>query len=73
MPNAFKMLLERKKYKIAELIKIFQVSRNTIYNWLNNWEKLGLVGLYNRSGQGRKKIFNLAQQQKIKEWVSLVY
>ncbi len=63
------ILLSYQKYKIAELIKIFQVSRNTIYNWLNNWEKSGLVGLYNRSGQGRKKIFNLAQQQKIKEWV----
>lgn len=63
------ILLSEQKYKIAELMKIFQVSRNTIYNWLNNWEKLGLVGLYNRSGQGRQKIFNIAQQQKIKEWI----
>ena len=63
------ILLSHQKYKIVELMKIFQVSRNTIYNWLNNWEKSGLVGLYNRSGQGRKKIFNLAQQQKIREWV----
>lgn len=63
------ILLSEQKYKIAELMKIFQVSRNTIYNWLNNWEKLGLVGLYNRSGQGRKKIFDIAQQQQIKEWV----
>ncbi|MCC0179754.1 IS630 family transposase, partial [Waterburya agarophytonicola K14] len=63
------ILLSHQKYKIAELIRIFQVSRNTIYNWLNNWEKLGLVGLYNRSGQGRAKIFDATQQQKIREWV----
>lgn len=56
-------------YKISELIKIFKVSRNTIYNWFNNWESGGLVGLYNYSGQGRKKIFNEEQQKIIIEWV----
>jgi transposase len=56
-------------YKISELIKIFKVSRNTIYNWFNNWESGGLVGLYNYSGQGRKKIFNEEQQKIIIKWV----
>ena len=32
---------------------------------------MGLVGLYNRSGQGRKKIFNAAQQEKIKQWAAI--
>ena len=62
------ILLSYQRYKIAELIKIFRVSRNTIYNWLNNWEKLGLVGLYNRAGQGRKQIFDTEEQEKIKNW-----
>lgn len=48
---------------------IFRVSRNTIYNWLNNWESLGLVGLYNREGRGRKKLFKPLQQEMIKVWV----
>ena len=56
-------------YKIAELMKILKVSRNTIYNWFNNWENLGLVGLYNRSGQGRKKQFDIKEQEKIRKWV----
>ena len=50
-------------------MEIFKVSRNTIYNWFNNWESLGLVGLYNREGQGRKRIFDKEQQKIIKEWV----
>ena len=37
---------------------IFRVSRNIIYNWLNNWESLGLVGLYNRADRGRKNLFD---------------
>jgi transposase len=63
------ILLSYQKYRISELMEIFKVSRNTIYNWLNNWEFLGLVGLYNRQGRGRKKIFDKNQQKIIKDWV----
>ncbi len=56
-------------YKISELMKIFQVSRNTIYNWFNNWECSSLAGLYNKLGRGGKKLFNLSKEKKIKEWV----
>ncbi len=63
------ILLSYEGKTIAELIEIFQVSRNTIYNWMNDWEKHRLVGLYNRPGQGRKPTFNQAQKQQIKAWV----
>ncbi len=63
------ILLSYEKYKISELMTIFQVSRNTVYNWLNNWEDLGLVGLYNREGRDRKKLFDPLQQERIKAWV----
>ena len=56
-------------YQISELMKIFQVSRNTIYNWFENGEKSSLVGLYNHPGRGRRKIFNELQENQIKEWV----
>lgn len=61
--------LTSKGYKISELMKIFKVSRNTIYNWLNSWESSNLVGLYNQPGRGRKKTFNSVQEQQIKDWV----
>ena len=56
--------LTSKGYKISELMKIFKVSRNTIYNWLNSWESSNLVGLYNQPGRGRKKTFNSVQEQR---------
>lgn len=56
-------------YEISELIKIFQVSRNTIYNWFNNWDSLSLAGLYNNPGRVRKPLFNINQEKVIKEWV----
>lgn len=63
------MILSYRGTKISELMSIFQVSRNTIYNWLNNWECSQLAGLYNRPGRGRKKIFNEFQEKQIKAWV----
>ncbi len=56
-------------YQISELMRIFKVSRNTIYHWFNNWEASSLVGLYNNPGRGRKKIFNVAQEMIVKYWV----
>ena len=63
------ILLINSSYNLEELIKIFGVSRKTIYNWKNNWSKYKLVGLYNRIGRGRKEIFNDQQKQQIKKWV----
>lgn len=54
--------------KIPELIKIFQVSRKTLYNWFNRWEVDGIVGLYNQPGQGCKPTFNSQQKDQIRAW-----
>lgn len=67
--RALAIQLSYEGYKIAELMKILKVSRNTIYNWFNNWDNFGLVGLYNRPGQGRKKQFDIKEQEKIRKWV----
>ena len=56
-------------YKISELMEIFQVSRNTIYNWFNAWELSKFSGIYNSYGRGRKKLFTVEQEQQIKNWV----
>ncbi len=55
--------------KISSLMKIFGVSRNTIYNWFNNWDKFSLAGLYNEKGRGRKPLFNSQEKEPIKQWV----
>lgn len=62
------LLLYQERYSITHLQNIFQVSRKTIYNWLNAWETRGLIGLYNQKGQGRKLTFTPEQQEQIKVW-----
>ena len=62
------ILLMEEGYGVEQLVKIFAVSKKTIYNGQNNWLHRGLVGLYNRPVTGRKGIFNEKQKEQIKQW-----
>ena len=50
-------------------MKIFEVTRKTIYNWFSELEENKLTGLYNREGQGRKQKLGKEQEKQVKEWV----
>jgi transposase len=56
-------------YEINKIMKILGVSRNTIYNWLNNWEKYNLTGLYNQKGRGRKNKLDREKEKLVKQWI----
>jgi len=62
------ILLSAQDYSIAQLMDIFGVSRKTLYNWFNQWESQGVLGLYNRPGRGRKSTFNPEQIEQIRRW-----
>lgn len=64
------LILTSQGVKVEELMKIFQVSYKTVYNWFERWESEGMVGLYNQKGQGRKPTFNWQQKSKIREWAA---
>ncbi len=55
-------------YQIKELMKIFNVSRLTIYHWFNDWENKRLAGLYDRKGRGRNPKLNPEQKEQVKKW-----
>ena len=50
------ILLSHKGQDIKELESIFEVTRQTIYSWFDNYEELGIKGLENKSGRGRKPL-----------------
>lgn len=66
--RAYFLILADQGVKVEELMKIFKISYRTIYNWINRWESSGIVGLYNKPGRGRKRIFSSEQESKIREW-----
>ncbi len=64
--RAHLLILTSQGVKMEELMKIFNISYKTIYNWMNRWESEGIVGLYNKPGRGRKRIFKPEQESKIR-------
>ena len=60
------LLLSSEGYAVEDLVRILQISSNTIYDWLRRWEKSGLVGLRDVPGRGRKSILTAADLPQIK-------
>lgn len=63
------LLLSFQGCTIEELMKIFKVTRKTIYNWFTGWEDKKLIGLYNRPGRGRKSKLTEIQKDQVIDWV----
>lgn len=66
--RAHALILLHRGYEIEQVANIFAVSRKTIYNWQNSWLERRLAGLYNKSGTGRKEIFDDSQKEQIIKW-----
>ncbi len=63
------IILSSQRFPIKEFMKIFKVSRKTIFNWLTRWEEPGILGLYNQRGRGRKPKFNSLPIKQVQKWV----
>ena len=63
------ILLSHQQQPVKWLKDHFQVSRLTIYNWLDAWEEQGLRGLYNRPGQGRRPILTTCDKAMVTQHV----
>lgn len=62
------VLLSHQGQSITDLTDYFEVSRQTIYSWLNAWEQRGLGGLYTQPGQGRRTKFTNAYKLAVDQY-----
>jgi len=60
------LILSSQGKSVPELTKFFEVSRITIYSWLDAWETNGIVALMNKPGRGRKPILSLQNSAHVK-------
>ncbi len=63
------LILSSEGYEVKDLAQVLDVSRVTIYGWLNRWEEKGVVGLRDLAGRGRKPILKLADLVLVKQRV----
>jgi transposase len=52
-----------------ELVHIFQVTRLTIYHWLDAWETRHFAGIYDHAGRGRHPKLTTAEQEKVQQYI----
>ncbi len=64
--RCFCLLLSHQGKSVTELAQFFEVSRITVYAWLDAWQTSGIGGLMNQKGQGRKPILSLQNPEHIK-------
>lgn len=64
--RCFCLILSSQGKSVPELTEVFEVSRLTIYSWLDAWDKHGIVGLMNKPGRGRKPILSVQNSAHVK-------
>ena len=58
------VILSSRKFSLDQIAHIYEVDRDTISLWLDNWEQDGGAGLSDESGRGRKPILNNKEQKQ---------
>ena len=62
--RAHAILLRAKRYKIDTLADIFDVDRDTMCQWMNNWECSGIVGLADHAKPGRPPKMSVQEEEQ---------
>ena len=52
------ILLNSQGKQAKELASIYEVRTRTIYDWMNKWNKHGVLGILTKPGQGRPTILS---------------
>jgi len=67
--RAHSILLNDKKLPIDQISYIYDIHRNTISTWLESWETLGVVGLFDNTRTGRPKLLTKEEEQKVLKYI----
>ena len=50
---------------MPHMAQFYQVDRRSVSTWIDRWQTMGLVGLYDQPGSGRRPLLNDEEQQKV--------
>ena len=54
------------RIKIKDIAKIYEVTRQTVSNWIEYWQEFGIVGLYDHPRSGRPPKLNFFEKETVK-------
>lgn len=62
--RAHAVLLNSRRYSVDQIADIYEVDRDTVSRWLENWENGGSNDLHDGEGRGRKPSLNEKEQKQ---------
>ncbi len=68
--RAHAVLLSLKGYSLSQIADVFDVQYQTVSRWIDDWEFLGIRGLYKAHGGGPQPIYNAQETQRLAELIS---
>jgi transposase len=67
--RAHSLLLSHQGFSIPHIARFYQVDRRSVSTWIDRWRTMGLVGLYDQSGGGRRPRLNAEEQHKVQDYL----
>jgi transposase len=68
--RAHSLLLSHQGFSIPHIARFYQVDRRSVSTWIDRWQTMGLVGLYDQPGGGRRPLLNDEEQQKVHAYLA---
>jgi transposase len=66
------VLASHRGVPVKHLAATHNTRTRTIYTWFDRWETMGLIGLTNLPGQGRKPVLDAENQAEVQRALALV-
>lgn len=66
------LLSSHRGVAVKHLAITFNTRTRTIYTWFNRWATMGIIGLMNLAGQGRKPLLDAKNQEEVKKALAQV-
>jgi|SRR5215510_5526462 len=63
--RAHSLLLSHQGYSIPRIAHVYQVDRRSVSTWIDRWQTMGLGGLADKPGSGRRPLLNDEEQHKV--------
>jgi transposase len=67
--RAHSLLLSHRGWSIPHIAQFYQVDRRSVSTWIDRWQTLGLVGLYDQPSSGRPLLLNDEEQHKVYDYL----
>src|SRR4030095_11394565 len=67
--RAHRPLLSHQGFSLPHIARFYQVDRRSVSTWIDRWQTMGLVGLYDQLGSGRRPLLNEAEQHKVYDYL----